>query len=211
MKFFSIFEEQNKVQDDDWGLKYSKAYEFIGNEVKKSPVTLFFDARDLGFDLHKTREESKSLVEDFDDLMKKIDRGIEEKSLVVDTAIEADAGGGGVEDLIPSFSTIIQTAFVFVILQSTTGFFQEAGKDFYVWIKNKIKKVKYKKGKHVYVIIRGKKKEAKFLFQSSFSEETFENAWKEMLKFNVDELDIEEYEERIYVFDTKENRWVIFY
>lgn len=211
MKFLSIFEEQNKVQSEDWGLKYSKAHEFISDEVRKSPVTLFFDAHDLGFDLNKTREESKSLVEEFNDLIGGIDKGIKEKSLVVDTAIEADSGGGGIEDLIPTFSTIIQTVFVFVMLQSTTGFFQESGKDFYVWIKSKIKKVKYKKGKHVYVIIRGKKREAKFLFQSSFNEETFENAWKEMLKFNVNELDIEEYEERIYVFDTKENKWVIFY
>ena len=211
MKFVSIFEEQNKIQEDDWGMKYSKAHESVSNEVRKSLVTLFFDAHDMGIDLHKTREESKNLVEEFGDLMNGISEEVEQKSLVVDTAIEADAGGGGAEDLIPSFSTIIQTVFVFVILQSTTGFLQEAGKDFYVWIKGKVKKARYKKGKHAYVVLRGKKKEAKFLFQSSFNEETFDNAWKEMLKFNVDKLDIKEHEERIYVFDTKESKWVIFY
>lgn len=210
MKFLSIFEEENKTPGDDWAFKHTNAFDVINNEVKKAKLGLFFDAHDLGYDLHNTREESQQLVKEFDNLIEKIDKNLKEKSLVVDTAFEADAGGGFDIGFVPNFSTIVKAIFVFVILQSTTGFLQEAGKEFYTWIKNRLNQVKYKQGKHAFVVLRGKHKEAKFLFVENLNEETFEKAWKEMLKFNVDKLDIEEYEERIYIFDPIDTKWVIF-
>lgn len=211
MKYVSIFEEQNKVPGDDWSLKYSEANDVVGREIKKSKISLFYDSNDMGFDLHAAREEANGIVEDFHDLIDGVGGGIEDDSLVVDTGIEADAGGGGGGiEFIPTFNTVLKVVFVFVFAQSVTGFLQEAGKDFYVYVKSKIKKARYRKSWHVFFVIRGKKQEAKFLFQSHFSEEIFEEAWAEMLKFNVDKLDIEKYEERIYIFDTKTNEWVIF-
>ncbi len=210
MKFISIFEEQSKLINED--LKYTLPYQNIEEELKKTKFILFFDAFELGYDLDKVRNESTELINDFNALIDVLDKNVSKKSLIVDTSSEASGnkGGGFGEDLIPDFMTAINIAFIFVIIQSATGFFGEAGKDFYLFIKKNTKKLRHERIRHAYVILRGNKNEAKFLFQSSFNQETFEIAWKSMLQTDVDSLKIEKFEERIFVYDTAKNKWVIF-
>ncbi len=204
MKFLS-FEKLKSKHPGEY-----EAYGEIIDSHTDSPFCVYYKVRNyssenidsINNDIYK---ELEKIIEN------KVPKKITKKILVSDITnfSEGALGGGGFGIPVPDVEFFLKSAVVFMIMQSSSGFFQELGKDLYNWVKKNIKGYKIGNKANIKVWLRTNNYILTFMFFNYFEDKVFVEAWKKMLNFDVSSLELEKGEKGIFIYDTKTEKWVL--
>lgn len=195
---------------EEYGEGY-KANEVIINFHEQSPLTFYYQLPFFGPDTSKMGLISNEVKDSFNnEIVSMLPTALQNNSLAVDLTDpeEGEMGGGGGVIPVPDLKFIIESGLVFMVAQTAAGFLQDIGSDLYKWIKKTIKgeNVRATKANTRVLVKTTDDNIFTFIYYDYFDEETFNGAWKKMLRIEKYET-LDQRDMGIFVYDSKLNAW----